>query len=81
MKKVFKATITFSLESGHPEIQSVKSLNDVLSFDDTYTMDCDYYDNEEQMIDFIKHDLSLVAGGGYSTEHIWNINFDIKRIA
>lgn len=80
MKKVFEGAITFKVDKGHPDMQYIKNPNEPLSFNDTYTMDTDYYSNEEEMIGFIKHDLSIVAGGGYSKEHISNVSFNIKRI-
>ena len=81
MKKVFKAKITYRVEQGHPDIECLENVNEVLEFEDTYTMDTDNFWSVDHMIDHIKYDLALVAGGGYSTEHIGNVKFDIKRIA
>ena len=81
MKKVFKGVIFFNVKSSHPDIECIKNPSETLTFDDTYTMDTDYFFSEDHMIDFIKDDLALVAAGGYSTEHICNVEFDIKRIA
>lgn len=80
MKKVFKAEISYKVLKSHPDIEYVKNTDEVLSFNDTYTMNSDYYDNEEQMTDFIKNDLALVAGGGYNTDHIYNVKYDIQKI-
>ena len=80
MKKVFKGVISFKVSEKHPDIQHVKNPNEVLTFEDTYTLDSDNYYNEDEMINFIKHDLSLVAGGGYSKEHIYNATFEIKQV-
>ena len=30
--------------------------------------------------DYIKRELALVAGGGYDTDHIYNVSITIKRI-
>lgn len=78
-KKVFKGRITFNISSDHPDIQYVKNPNDELHFEDTYLFDSDY--NKEDIINFIKNDLSIVAGGGYSTENILNVKFDIKQVS
>ena len=80
-KKVFKAAITYNMTSEHPDIDCVENPKEALTFEDTYYMDIEYWDNnEEEMIYFIKHDLALVAGGGYSTEHIYNVKFNIEKI-
>ena len=44
---------------------------------DTYTFNSDY--TEEEAIIYIKHDLKLVAGGGYNTDHIHNVKFEIEK--
>lgn len=79
-EKVFKGLITFNIDSGHPDVQCVENIDDELCFEDIYTLSSDYYINEEEMINFIKQDLSIVAGGGYSKENIRNVKFDIKII-
>ena len=50
----------------------------MLSFDDTYTFDDSY--TEEECINYIKRDLKLVAGGGYNSDHIHNVTFEIERV-
>ncbi|WP_341323421.1 hypothetical protein NSQ62_08075 [Solibacillus sp. FSL H8-0523] len=83
MKKMFRAVITFKVKDSHPDIEYIKNPDETLSHEDVYTMNTDYFNNEDEMINYIKHDLSLVASGGYSynLEHIKNVVFDIKRIA
>lgn len=49
----------------------------MLSFDDTYTFDDNY--TQEDCINYIKRDLKLVAGGGYNSDHIHNVTFEIER--
>lgn len=77
MKK-FKGVITFNVKASHPDIEYIKNPKDQLSFEDVYTFDSDY--NKETIVDTIKNDLSIVAGGGYSKEHIFNVEFDIKQV-
>ena len=72
--------ISYTVDEGHPDIQYIKdwSENKVLTFEDTYTFNnCYTFDDME---DYVKSDLSLVAGGGYNSEHIHNVKFEIARI-
>lgn len=72
--------ISYTVDSGHPDIQYIKdwSENKVLTFEDTYTFNnCYTFDDMEG---YVKSDLSLVAGGGYNSEHIHNVKFEIARI-
>ena len=53
----------------------------------TYTVDekhpdIEYIDDytKEEIESYIKRDLRLVAGGGYNSDHIHNVTFDIERI-
>ena len=80
MKKVFKAKIIWMVSENHPDIKYVENPKNTLEYTDTYTLDTDYYDDENHMIAFMKHDLSLVAGGGYNTENIYDVKFDIEKI-
>ena len=50
------------------------------TYKDIYTMDSDYFESKEEIIDYIKNDLKLVSGGGYNSKHIHNIKFNIKRV-
>lgn len=72
--------INCTIDKNHPDVQYIEDWteNKVLSFNDTYTF-ADCY-TEEDCINYIKRDLRLVAGGGYNSDHIHNVEFDIKRI-
>ena len=50
----------------------------ISSFEDTYTFDNCYTFSDVE--GYIKSDLSLVAGGGYNSEHIHNVTFEITRV-
>lgn len=80
MKKKFKAQIVWMVTENHPDIKYVSNPKEPLEYNDVYTMDTDYYDDENHMLEYIKNDLSLVAGGGYSTENIYDVKFDIEKI-
>lgn len=73
MKKSILATIYYTVDSDHPDFYNPPI--EVLSFSDVYTFDMEYYDQED-VENYIKNDLMLVAGGGYNTKHIHNISFD-----
>lgn len=72
--------INCTIDKDHPDVQYVKDWteNKMLSFDDTYTFDDSY--TEEDCINYIKRDLKLVAGGGYNSDHIHNVTFEIERV-
>lgn len=74
MKKSILATITYTVDSKHPDFYN-PPINEVLSYSDVYTFDMDYYD-EDDVENYIKSDLRLVAGGGYNSKHIHNVSFD-----
>ena len=71
--------INCTIDKDHPDVQYVKDWteNKMLSFDDTYTFANSY--TEEDCINYIKRDLKLVAGGGYNSDHIHNVMFEIER--
>lgn len=73
MKK-YNASITFELKENHPCYKNHKG--EIMTFNDIY------YDNfgydPDYIISYIKHDLSLVAGGGYRTDTIKNVSFKIN---
>ena len=36
--------------------------------------------SKDFVAEYIKQDLMLVAGGGYNTEHIHNVKFELKKL-
>ena len=75
----YHGKISFTIDKGHPDIKYVNDWTEdkILTFADTYTFNDDY--TEESIIQYIKRDLSLVAGGGYNTDHISNVTFEIEK--
>lgn len=72
--------ISYTIDKEHPDIKYIKdwSENKIFAFEDVYTFnDCYDFDDVEN---YIKNDLSLVAGGGYDSKHIHNVKFDISKI-
>lgn len=80
MKCKYYGKISYTIDDKHPDIKYVEnwSENKVFTFEDVYHLNDDY--TYEEVIDHIKHDLKLVAGGGYNVDHIHNVTFEIERI-
>lgn len=74
--------ISYTVDERHPDINYMKdwTRDKVYSFEDTYTFDDRYYTDMDNIASYIKSDLRLVAGGGYNSEHIHNVKFDLRRI-
>jgi len=71
--------INYTIDKEHPDIKYMKDWTEdkVLSFYDIYAFDDNY--TQEDCINYIKRDLKLVAGGGYNSDHIHNVTFEIER--
>ena len=78
MKK-YNGKITFTIDQNHPDIKHVKDWmeNKEFTFEDVYTFSEGI--PMENIKEYIKRDLTLVAGGGYDSKHIHNVKFDIKK--
>lgn len=76
----YHGKIIYTIDSRHPDIKYVEDYTEekIFTFEDTYTFNEDY--PMENVTEYIKRDLMLVAGGGYNTEHIRNVKFEIKRV-
>ena len=53
--------------------------DEIQTFSDTYSINTDYFYNTTEILDHIKNDLKLVAGGGYNTDHIHPVYFNIEE--
>ena len=71
MKIEYKAKIKYFIKPEHPDIQYLKDwyVGKEYEFDDVYYIE-DFFEKEE-VIEYIKHDLRLVAGGGYNPYNIY----------
>ena len=74
---VVQAKIEYDTKNNHPDEKNVKGL----SYNDTYTIDPDYFDSREAIKNYISYDLKLVAGGGYVTNTIKNIKIRLAYIS
>lgn len=82
MKKFYYGEINYRMERNHPDWEYVKDHRKTLSFADRYQFDLDYFysDDPAEMESYIRNDLLLVAGGGYSPDKIKNVKIDIHEI-
>lgn len=81
--KTYKATIKYAIDLTHPDIEYIKDWAEdkAFSYSDTYYFDENFYlQDESDLMEYIKEDLMLIAGGGYNADHIHNVKFTIKRI-
>ena len=74
----YEGTIVYMIAPGHPDRKYVKDIGKTFSYTDTFTFDKEF--PREMVEDYIRRELALVAGGGYDTEHIYNVNVTIKKI-
>ena len=80
MKK-FNATIKYKVKETHPDIQDMPEelwRDKIFTYEDTYRFDP--AGEVDDMVDYMKSDLRLVAGGGYSTRHIYDVEFEIEEV-
>lgn len=78
--KKYTATISYTIDAAHPDIKYLNeeyNENKVFNYSDIYSFPADYSDDHCMYI--IKTDLRLVAGGGYNSEHIHNVVFNIAK--
>lgn len=78
--------ITYEIDENHPDVNYVDGgwhKGKVFEYEDTYGFDERLYSPEDydMIINYIKKDLKLVAGGGHNTDHIHNVKFEIRRMA
>ena len=67
-----KGVIYYKVKNNHPDLDCIPEddRDKTLEFCDTYNIDTDYFYGREDIERYIKHDLALVAGGGYDTDTI-----------
>lgn len=80
----YKATIKYRIKETHPDLKYIEDWYPLKDFEytDIYTFDTDYFRWNEvyERKEYMKRDLALVAGGGYTTEHIWKVDYVFERI-
>lgn len=81
-KLQYKATLQYKILPTHPNKDQVVggwNPNKVYEYSDTYTFYIENIDFE-CLNNFMKHDLALVAGGGYNTDGIKIVDFTVKKL-
>lgn len=74
----YEGTIVYMITDNHPDRKYVKDIGTTFTYSDTFIFDREF--PREMVEDYIRRELALVAGGGYDTEHLYNVNVTIKRI-
>ena len=79
--KIF-AQIKYTIDKKHPNIKGVSEWypGKIFTFSDTYTINPDYFYGMDDIKSYIRDDLRAVAGGGYNSDHIHNVEFTFKMI-
>lgn len=52
----------------------------IFTFSDTYTINPDHFYGMDHIKSYIRDDLRAIAGGGYNSDHIHNVEFTFKMI-
>ena len=75
-----KAKIIYKIKKTHPDIEYIKDWKPrkIYTLSDTYRIDPDAFWGRDAIFSFIKEDLRLVAGGGYNSDHIYDVSFDFS---
>jgi len=81
MIKKIKAEIHYDVLNNHPDLKYIKYPDIRQRYIDIYAIDDNCFYGEDDMYDYIKEDLMLVAGGGYNTDTIANVKFYFEEVA
>ena len=70
-----KGVIYYKVKKNHPDLKYIPEdkRDKTLEFCDIYNIDTDCFYGRDDIESYIKHDLKLVAGGGYDTNTIKNV--------
>jgi len=74
----YEGTIAYMITENHPDRKYVKDIGKTFTYSDTFTFNQEF--PREVIGDYIRRELALVAGGGYDTEHVYNVSVTIKKI-
>ena len=74
-----KGVIKYKMKKDHPDLKYVpeEERDKEMEFCDIYTIDTDYFYGVDHIQDYVKHDLALVAGGGYDVSTIKNVKYTL----
>lgn len=75
----YKGTVSYRITEDHPDRKHFKGdLSERLTYSDIYTFREEL--PKESIVNYIKYDLALIAGGGYNTDQIRDVKFTIKEV-
>lgn len=77
MTSKYKAIATGISNSKHTDVKS----GEKLKFEDIYTINTDYFNSREDIYNYIRHDMLLVLGGGYTTDTVDNATVKIEVLS
>ena len=72
----YGVTIYYDTKENHPDFPLEVGLEDY----DVYTIDETCFWSKDDLIEYLKNDMMLVAGGGYKTNTIKNVKFKIEKL-
>lgn len=74
-----KGVIKYKVKKNHPDLNYIPEdeRDKEFEFCDIYKIDTDNFWGRDHIDAYIKHDLALVAGGGYDTDTIKNIKYTL----
>lgn len=80
MKKEYKAKIVYKMKPTHPDVDFVEDwgIGKEYTFEDVYHIENANDYSMEEIYNYIKSDLRLVAGGGYDSKNIYGEKFEIN---
>ena len=77
----YKAKLNYTVKETHPDFEYLNDPNwtpeKIYEDKDGYHIDPEHYYDEDDIVDYIKEDMLLIAGGGYNWNGIDNIRFEI----
>lgn len=77
-----KGAIFYKVKKNHPDLKYIPEdeRDKTQVFEDTYYIDTDYFYGRDDIESYIKHDLKLVAGGGYDTNTIKDVKIKLAYV-
>lgn len=79
----YKGKIAYKMKPTHPNYNHVVGgykPGTVITYSDEYRINPEFFSGKGSIIRHIKNDLMIVAGGGYNSHHIYDVEFTIERM-
>lgn len=81
--KTIEGIIEYAMKANHPDKDYVVDgwvPGKIYGYADLYKINPDSFYSEDDMYEYIKKDLALVAGGGYRTDTIENVSYKFVEV-